>query len=59
MGRRPWGIAITPDGSKIYTADGLSDSSTVIDPETLTVIGQIQTGRGSHSASVGVIPRDE
>jgi YVTN family beta-propeller protein len=43
MGRRPWGIAITPDGGKIYTADGLSDSSTVIDPECLCVIGQVAT----------------
>jgi YVTN family beta-propeller protein len=59
MGRRPWGIAITPDGSKIYTADGLSDSSTVIDPECLCVIGQVATGRGSHSATVGVIPGED
>lgn len=56
MGRRPWGIAITPDGKKVYTANGLSDSISVIDTECLCVIDSIEAGRGAHSAEMGVIP---
>jgi YVTN family beta-propeller protein len=58
VGRRPWGIAITPDGSRVYTANGLSDSISVIDTECLCVIDNIEAGRGPHSVEVGVIPHD-
>jgi YVTN family beta-propeller protein len=56
MGRRPWGIAITGDGRLVYTANGLSDSISVIDTECLCVIQNITAGRGPHSAELGVIP---
>ncbi len=59
MGRRPWGIAISPDGTRVYTANGLSDSVTVIDTEALSVIDNIKAGRGAHSAVVGIIPDDD
>lgn len=54
MGRRPWGIALALDG-KVYTANGLSDSVSVIDAAGLNVIGQLGAGRGSHSVVVGTI----
>jgi YVTN family beta-propeller protein len=54
MGRRPWGIAITPEGSKIYTANGLSDSVSVIDPKSFAVIRSVSVGRGPHSVVIGV-----
>lgn len=54
MGRRPWGI--TRVGGLVFTADGLSDSVTIIDAETLSVVGQIGVGRGAHSVEAGVIP---
>ena len=41
MGRRPWGITITPDGSKVYTANGLSDSVSVIDTASDRVVETI------------------
>ena len=33
VGKRPWNMAITPDGSKLYVANGRSDSVSVIDTE--------------------------
>jgi YVTN family beta-propeller protein len=45
MGRRPWGVSITPDGRKVYTANGLSDSVSVIDTQCLCVVKNIQAGR--------------
>jgi len=57
MGRRPWGITITGDGETVYTANGLSDSITVIDTDCLCVVDNITAGRGPHSAQLGVIPQ--
>jgi YVTN family beta-propeller protein len=48
---------MTPDGKKVYTANGLSDSVSVIDTECLCVVKNIQVGRGAHSVQVGVVPR--
>ena len=59
MGRRPWGIAITPDGSRVFTANGLSDSVSVIDTDSLTVINNIAVGRGAHSVEIGLVPSNE
>lgn len=57
MGRRPWGITITGDGSTVYTANGLSDSVSVIDTDCLCVVDNITAGRGPHSAQIGVVPQ--
>jgi YVTN family beta-propeller protein len=59
MGRRPWGIAITPDGSRVFTANGLSDSVSVIDTESLSVINNIPVGRGAHSVEIGLVPSND
>jgi YVTN family beta-propeller protein len=31
VGQRPWNMAITPDGSKLYVANGRSGTVSVID----------------------------
>jgi|SRR5699024_5775118 len=56
MGRRPWGIAMTPDGKKLYTANGLSDSISIIHSDCLCVKGEIEAGRGPHTAVTGIVP---
>ena len=33
VGKRPWNMALTPDGKKLYVACGRSDSVSVIDTE--------------------------
>ena len=53
MGRRPWGVTVSPDGKTVYTANGLSDSVSVIDTECMCVTDQIEAGRGAHSIEVG------
>jgi len=44
VGRRPWGIALSPDGGRLYTADGRSNSVSVIDTKTRKVIAAIPVG---------------
>jgi YVTN family beta-propeller protein len=46
VGQRPWGIAITPDNKKLYTANGLSNDVSVIDTATNKVITTIKAGDG-------------
>jgi YVTN family beta-propeller protein len=45
VGARPWGIALTPDGKKIYTANGPSGDVSVIDARTLQVTQRIPVGQ--------------
>jgi len=33
VGKRPWNMALTPDGRKLYVACGRSNAVTVIDTE--------------------------
>ena len=33
VGKRPWNMALTPDGRKLYVANGRSNSISVIDTE--------------------------
>jgi YVTN family beta-propeller protein len=44
VGKRPWNMAITPDGKKLYVANGRSNSVTVIDTERLTASGEVSVG---------------
>jgi YVTN family beta-propeller protein len=46
VGRRPWGIAITGDRRKLYTANGLSNDISVVDTQTNKVIATIKAGDG-------------
>lgn len=40
----PSGIALTPDGSRVYVANGLAGSVTAVDVQNLTKIGDIRVG---------------
>jgi YVTN family beta-propeller protein len=44
VGLRPWGIALSPDGRRLYTANGKSNSVSVIDTESRQVIATIAVG---------------
>ena len=46
VGQRPWGIAITPDGGRLYAANGLSNDVSVIDVGAARVIATIKVGDG-------------
>ena len=53
VGKRPWGIDITRDGRRLYTANGLSGDVSVIDTATLKVIATIPAGKGAWGVVVG------
>jgi YVTN family beta-propeller protein len=56
VGKRPWGIALTPDGRKHYSANGPSNDVTVVDTETLKVIGHIPVGKAPWGVTVAPAP---
>ena len=45
VGKRPWGMALSADGQRLYTANGPSDDVTVVDTVKLDVIRKIPVGR--------------
>ncbi len=45
VGKRPWNMAITPDGAKLYVAAGRSDAVAVIDTATNTKVAEIPVGK--------------
>ena len=53
VGKRPWGIAVTRDGKRLYTANGLSNDVSVIDTATLKVIATIPAGKGAWGVEIG------
>lgn len=44
VGNRPYGVAATPDGTRVYVADSLSNSVSVIDTATNTVAAIVPVG---------------
>lgn len=51
-GQRVWGIAITPDGGKVYAANSLSNTVSVIDTRKRRVIGTIAVEDGPWALAV-------
>ena len=51
-GKRPWGVALTPDGRKLYTANGLSNDVTVIDVASKKAVRTIKVGRGAWGVAI-------
>jgi YVTN family beta-propeller protein len=45
VGTRPWGIELSADGTRLYTANGPSNDVSVIDTATLKVIKKIPVGK--------------
>jgi YVTN family beta-propeller protein len=44
VGPRPWGVAISPDGSTLFTANGSSNDVSVVDARTMQVTARIPVG---------------
>src|SRR5262249_21437633 len=47
-GAMPQDVRLVPDGSKFYVADMMSDGVWIVDGKTMTVMGHIATGKGTH-----------
>ena len=56
VGVRPWGIALTSDGRKLYSANGPSNDVTVVDVETMKVLKKIPAGELPWGVAVGRAP---
>ncbi len=52
VGRRPWGLALGPDGDRLYVLNGLSDDMTVIDVSRMRPIRASRTGLVPHSVEI-------
>ena len=44
VGKRPWGVAVSRDGTRIYTANGPSNDVAVIDAGSFRVLRRIPVG---------------
>jgi YVTN family beta-propeller protein len=44
VGSSPWGVAVTPDGTKVYVTNAGSDNVSVIDTATDNVIATVKVG---------------
>lgn len=54
VGNRPYGVAVTPDGARVYVANQFSDTVSVISTATNTVIATVAVG--SRPFGVAVTP---
>jgi len=52
VGRRPWGLGITPDGDHLFVLNGLSDDVTIIDIEAQRPVRTSRTGLVPHSVEI-------
>jgi YVTN family beta-propeller protein len=59
VGQRPWGIALTSDDRKLYTANGPSNDVTVVDAEKLRIIRKIPVGKIPWGVAIGKAPGTE
>ena len=53
-GQRPWGIALSPDGKTLFTANGPSGDVSIIDVATNQVTKKVPAGRGPWGLAVVV-----
>lgn len=52
VGRRPWGLALTPDDKQLFVLNGLSDDVTLIDVQKMRPLRTSRTGLVPHSVEV-------
>jgi YVTN family beta-propeller protein len=45
VGARPWGIALSHDGKRLYTANGSSNDVSIVDTATLQVLEKVPVGK--------------
>ncbi len=52
VGRRPWGLAITPGGDRLFVLNGLSDDVTIIDIAAKRPVRTSRTGLVPHAVEI-------
>ena len=53
VGTRPWGIALSADGARLYTANGPSNDVSIVDTGALRTIRKIPVGRSPWGVVLG------
>jgi YVTN family beta-propeller protein len=53
VGTRPWGIALSADSGRLYSANGPSNDVSIVDTSTLRTIGKIPVGRSPWGVVLG------
>jgi YVTN family beta-propeller protein len=56
VGARPWGLALSPDGSTLYSANGSSNDVTAVDVASLQVKSRIAAGESPWGVVIGPWP---
>jgi YVTN family beta-propeller protein len=57
VGSNPYGVAVTPDGSKVFVANGGDNTVSVIATATNTVVAVLPVGNGPSAFGVFIQPR--
>jgi YVTN family beta-propeller protein len=52
VGADPYGVAVSPDGTRVYVANGLDDTVSVIDTSTNTVTDTVTVGTNPYGVAV-------
>ena len=52
VGVRPWGIAVSPDGKFLYTANGPSNDVSVVDLEAGKEIARVKVGMSPWAVAI-------
>jgi YVTN family beta-propeller protein len=52
VGQRPWGLALNEDGTRLYTANGVSNDVSVVDTQSGAVLATIPVGDGPWGIAV-------
>jgi YVTN family beta-propeller protein len=52
VGTRPWGIALSPDGKYLFSANGPSDDISVVDLKSNQEIKRVKAGKSPWSVAI-------
>jgi YVTN family beta-propeller protein len=56
VGPRPWGLALAPDATTVYTANGPSNDVSVVDVRSMRVTKKVPVGQGPWG--IALVKRD-
>ena len=56
VGKRPWGVAVSPDGTTVYTANGPGGDVSIVDAGGMKVHARVKVGDGPWDVVAGPAP---
>jgi YVTN family beta-propeller protein len=55
VGKQPWAVAVSPDGKRVYATNSGSNTLSVIDAQTASVVHTISVGQGPKGVAAGPV----